>query len=400
MHVHILGIAGTFMAGLALLAKELKFKVTGSDRAIYPPMSNQLSENGIQFVEGYGVEQLTPMPDIIVAGNVMTRGMPIIEALLNQGIRMLSGPQFLAQYILPKRHVLAVSGTHGKTTTSSMLAWILESASLAPGFLIGGIPNNFGVSARLGKNDSNETSYFVLEADEYDSAFFDKRSKFVHYGPRTLIINNIEYDHADIFPDLAAIETQFHHLVRTIPSQGLIIVPENDAVVERVLKRGCFTPVVKFQTVPVQSQEQNATLLTAKFLSSDGSSFEIYRAQKCLGSVEWQLLGKHNVSNALAAIQAAEHVGVSIAAAAKALCHFASVKRRLEVKGQVGEVTVYDDFAHHPTAIATTLAGLRAKVGTNQKIIAILEMRSNTMRAGFHQDHLPTSFRDATEVYF
>ncbi len=399
MHVHILGIAGTFMGGLALLARELNFKVTGSDQAIYPPMSNQLADSGIQLTEGYGAEQLNPMPDIIVVGNVMTRGMPIIEAILNQGIRMISGPQFLAQYILPNRHVLAVSGTHGKTTTSSMLAWILEVASLSPGFLIGGIPNNFGISARLGK-----MPYFVLEADEYDSAFFDKRSKFIHYGPRTLIINNIEYDHADIFPNLAAIETQFHHLVRTIPGQGLIVAPENDATVDRVLKMGCWTPIARFQAATIEKHEKHEKhekqRLTAKLLSEDGRSFEVNRGPECLAQLEWSLLGNHNVSNALAAMIAAEHVGVPISFSAQALCRFASVKRRLEIKGQLEGVVVYDDFAHHPTAIATTLAGLRAKVGEKPKIIAVLEMRSNTMRAGAHQDQLANSFKDATEVYF
>ncbi len=392
MHIHILGIAGTFMGGLAVLARELNFKVTGSDQAIYPPMSTQLLNMGIELIEGYESDQLTVMPDCVVVGNVMRRGFPVIETLLNQGTRMFSGPEWLAQYVLQKRHVLAVSGTHGKTTTSSMLAWILEVAGLSPGFLIGGIPINFGISARLGK-----MPYFVVEADEYDSAFFDKRSKFIHYRPKTLIINNIEYDHADIFPTLAAIEQQFHHLIRTVPSNGVIVYPNTDITVARVLKMGNWSTLAPFS--PNQNSG-NSVGWHAKTLTREGDKFDFYYDQKPLGRIEWNLLGQHNISNALAAMIAAEHVGVSPEFSAQALCRFAGVKRRLEVKGQVEGITVYDDFAHHPTAIATTLEGLRAKVGNEDRIIAVIEIRSNTMRSGHHQEHLPASFLNADEVYF
>lgn len=390
MHVHILGIGGTFMGGIALLARELNFKVTGCDQAIYPPMSTQLNSMGIELTEGFGEEQLQPMPDCVVVGNVMRRGLPVIEALLNQGTPLFSGPSFLSQYILPKRHVLAVTGTHGKTTTSSMLAWILDVAGLSPGFLIGGIPLNFGLSARIGR-----MPYFVLEADEYDSAFFDKRAKFIHARPKTLIINNIEFDHADIYPNLAAIETQFHHLVRTIPSTGLIVHPSADPAVNRVLKMGCWTPTASFNA----NNANQKTGWHAKKLEEDGSSFEVFQDKESLGIVEWSLLGDHNISNALAAMIAAEHVGVSARFAIQALSRFASVKRRLEVKGKVKGITVYDDFAHHPTAIATTLAGLRAKV-QKSRIIAVLEMRSNTMKAGHHRDLIAASLQDASAVYF
>lgn len=388
MHIHILGIAGTFMGGLALLARELNFKVTGSDQAIYPPMSTQLASLGIDLIEGYEADQLQPLPDCVVAGNVMKRGMPVIEALLNQGTKMYSGPEWLAQFVLSKCHVLAVSGTHGKTTTSSMLAWILEVAGLQPGFLIGGIPLNFGVSARLGK-----MPYFVVEADEYDSAFFDKRSKFIHYKPRTLIINNIEFDHADIFADLNAIETQFHHLIRTIPSQGLIVYPNSDITIERVLQKGVWTKTIGFNTNSFQGWH-------ARVLSPEANRFDIYYDQEFKGKVEWSLLGQHNVSNALAAIIAATHVGVEPNFAAQALSRFAGVKRRLEVRGQINGITVYDDFAHHPTAIATTLAGLRAKVGDSTRIIAVVELRSNTMKMGHHQAVLAASLQKATHVYY
>lgn len=388
MHIHILGIAGTFMAGLAILAKELGYKVTGADQAIYPPMSTQLNSLGIEFVEGYETTQLSPMPDCIVVGNVMRRGMPIIEHLLNQGIRLYSGPEWLAQFVLQKRHVIAVSGTHGKTTTSSMLAWILEAAGLSPGFLIGGIPNNFGISARSGR-----MPYFVLEADEYDSAFFDKRSKFIHYRPRTLIINNIEYDHADIFPNLAAIEQQFHHLIRTIPSNGLIVYPDSDLTVARVLKMGTWSPTIPFNVN--QSMGWHARLI-----SKDGQHFAIFKDNQQLGEVKWSLLGQHNIANALAAFIVADSLGVSTEFAAQTLSRFAGVKRRLEIKGQVKGVTIYDDFAHHPTAIATTLSGLRAKVGKDARIICVLEIRSNTMRGGHHQEQLAASLKEATLAYF
>lgn len=388
MHIHILGIAGTFMGGLAALAKELNFKVTGSDCHIYPPMSTQLEELGISYLEGYGEEALSLKPDLFVVGNVMKRGHPIIESILNQGLKTMSGPEWLANYVLPKRHVLAVSGTHGKTTTSSMLAWILEKAGFNPGFLIGGIPQNFEQSAKLG-----QSPYFVIEADEYDSAFFDKRSKFIHYHPRTLILNNLEYDHADIFPNLEAIQTQFHHLIRTIPSQGRIIYPSETNSIEAVLNKGVWSET---QTVGREGSAQ----WFANRSDLSGTQFEVYFEGKKRGEVVWTLLGQHNISNALAAIAAAYHVGVSVETSTKALSEFKGVKRRLEIKGTVNNITVYDDFAHHPTAIQTTLQGLRAKLGESSSIIAVVDLRSNTMRAGHHQKALRTSFVDATKVYF
>lgn len=403
MQVHILGICGTFMGGLAILASELKYQVSGSDQNVYPPMSTQLEAQGISLIQGFEENQLNSLSEeaVIVVGNVMTRGHPVIEAILDQGIPMLSGPQWLANYVLPKRHVLAVSGTHGKTTTASMLAWILEYVGLKPGFLIGGVPNNFGVSARLGEGEC-----FVVEADEYDSAFFDKRSKFIHYRPRTLIVNNIEFDHADIFPDLAAIKNQFHHLIRTIPRNGLIIHPMANPVVEDILKRGCWTPRVSFNIKNQHNQHnqrnQENQLLgwAAVNQTAAGDAFDVYHGETCYGRVEWELLGQHNVANALAAIAAASHVGVTASQAIKALKHFQGVKRRLEIKGIRNNITVYDDFAHHPTAIETTLAGLRAKLGDNTRILAVLDIRSNTMRAGHHKEELPVSVQSANEVYF
>lgn len=405
MHIHILGIAGTFMGGVAVLARELNFKVSGSDQAIYPPMSTQLSALGVEFLEGYQHDPLPVSPDAIVVGNVMRRGMPVLEGVLNRGSCMYSGPEWLAKYVLQKRHVLAVSGTHGKTTTSSMLAWILEVAGLSPGFLIGGIPLNFGISARLGK-----MPYFVVEADEYDSAFFDKRSKFIHYRPKTLIINNIEFDHGDIFPNLAAIELQFHHLLRTVPSNGLIVHPAGDEAVARVLKMGCWTPKKAFhgsieKTAGIGKSEgidRSADVELgwhAKPLSAEGERFEVYFGESCQGTITWSLLGQHNISNALAAIIAAEHIGISPSFSIQALCRFAGVKRRLERKGQIEKVIVYDDFAHHPTAIATTLAGLRAKV-KRERIFAVVELRSNSMRAGYHKEGLVSALQEADEVYF
>lgn len=395
MHIHILGIGGTFMGGLAALARELNFKVTGSDLNIYPPMSTQLEALGIQCYQGYSEDVLALKPDCFVVGNVMTRGMPVVEALLNQNLPFMSGPEWLAKYVLTNnlanRHVLAVSGTHGKTTTSSMLAWILEEASLStghsPGFLIGGIPSNFEVSARLGNGPC-----FVVEADEYDSAFFDKRSKFIHYRPRTLIINNIEFDHADIFSDLTAIQTQFHHLIRTVASQGLIVHPHDDPIVQAVLERGCWTPrtTIGFS---------NKASLYAKNSNVSGNHFEVWFENTQMGTIEWPLIGQHNVANALAAIAAAYSAGISPEKAIKALCHFKGVKRRLEVKGTVNEITVYDDFAHHPTAIKSTLEGLRAAVGRNSKIFALIDLRSNTMRAGHHQHTLSDSFVSANYLY-
>lgn len=386
MHIHILGIAGTFMAGLAVLGRELNFKVSGCDQNIYPPMSTQLDSLGIQFFDGFSDEQLENHADCLIVGNVMRRGMPVIETLLNRGLPMLSGPEFLAKYVLQNKHVLAVSGTHGKTTTTSMLAWILEYAGLKPGFLIGGIPQNFDSSARLGGG-----KYFVLEADEYDSAFFDKRSKFLHYRPKTLIINNLEFDHADIFPNLEAIKTQFHHLIRTVPNQGLIIYPENDKEIIDVLERGCWS-----KTSAIGISE--CAKFYGKSINAEGSSFEVYCENEKQGIVEWSLIGQHNILNAVVAISAANHVGVKPSIAISALSCFKGVKRRLELKGTEASVTVFDDFAHHPTAIKTTLQGLRAQVKT-KRIIAVVDLRSNMMKAGHHQHELPSSFTDADHIY-
>ena len=378
-HIHILGICGTFMGGLALLARESGFSVTGSDRNIYPPMSTQLLNSDIHLVDGYDADQLSPAPDCVVVGNALSRGQPVVEAMLNVGIPYTSGPEWLGRHILQNQWVLAVSGTHGKTSTASMLAWILESAGLEPGFLIGGIPSNFGVSARLGSG-----RYFVVEADEYDSAFFDKRSKFVHYRPKTLVINNLEYDHADIFPDLAAIETQFHHLVRCIPGDGLIVRGGGEAI-DRVLDKGCWTPV---ETVAAAGDQHHAGWIW-RALSSAGDSLHIAGPDGMEAELHWALIGSHNAANATAAIAAAHHVGVSLDVSVKALETFAGVKRRLELLGKPADVAVYDDFAHHPTAIQSTLAGMRAQLETG-KLIAVIEPRSNTMRLGEHKDALAT----------
>lgn len=383
MHIHILGICGTFMGSLAVLAKELGHRVTGSDANVYPPMSTQLEAQGIELMQGYSAEHLDPAPDLVVIGNALSRGNPAVEYVLNQGMPYVSGPQWLADQVLQGRWVLAVAGTHGKTTTTSMLAWVLEHAGMSPGFLIGGVPQNFGVSARLGG-----TPFFVVEADEYDSAFFDKRSKFVHYRPRTAILNNLEFDHADIFPDLAAIERQFHHLVRTVPGQGLIIHPTTEQAIERVLGMGCWTPI---QTTGEGGEWQ------AKLLAEDGSRFEVIFDGEVQGVVDWELTGQHNVANALATLAAARHVGVPAALGAEALCLFRSVKRRMEKVAEVNGVTIYDDFAHHPTAIATTLDGLRKRVG-DQPIIAVIEPRSNSMKLGAHRDGLPESVAQADQV--
>ncbi|TBW35684.1 UDP-N-acetylmuramate:L-alanyl-gamma-D-glutamyl-meso-diaminopimelate ligase [Azotobacter chroococcum] len=383
MHIHILGICGTFMGSLAVLAKELGHRVTGSDANVYPPMSTQLEAQGIELLQGYSAEHLQPAPDLVVIGNALSRGNPAVEHVLNQGLPYVSGPQWLADHVLQGRWVLAVAGTHGKTTTSSMLAWVLEHAGMSPGFLIGGVPQNFAVSARLGG-----TPFFVVEADEYDSAFFDKRSKFVHYRPRTAILNNLEFDHADIFPDLAAIERQFHHLVRTIPSQGLIIQPTTEQAIERVLAMGRWTPV---QTTGEGGQWQ------ARLLAEDGSRFEVLFEGALQGVVDWELTGRHNVANALAALAAARHVGVVAEQGIAALGSFLSVKRRMEKVAEVRGVTIYDDFAHHPTAIATTLDGLRKRVG-EAPIIAVIEPRSNSMKLGAHRDGLPESVAQADQV--
>ncbi len=376
MHIHILGICGTFMGSLALLAKELGHRVTGSDANVYPPMSTQLEEQGIELMHGYHVEHLQPAPDLVVVGNALSRGNPAVEYVLNTGLAYVSGPQWLAEHVLQGRWVLAVAGTHGKTTTSSMLAWILEYAGMQPGFLIGGVPQNFGISARLG-----ETDFFVVEADEYDSAFFDKRSKFVHYRPRTAVLNNLEFDHADIFPDLAAIEQQFHHLVR---------YPAQEQAIERVLDKGCWTPR---QTTGPDGQWQ------ARLLKDDGSEFVVSLDGVEQGVVRWPLTGLHNVANALAALAAARHVGVTAEHGAQALREFENVKRRMQNLGCVRGVTVYDDFAHHPTAIASTLDGLRKQVG-KQQIIAVIEPRSNSMKLGAHREGLAPSTVLADHVFW
>lgn len=389
MHIHILGICGTFMGSLAQLAKALGHRVTGSDANVYPPMSTQLQAAGIELIQGFDPAQLEPAPDLVIIGNAMSRGNPAVEAVLNQGIPYTSGPQWLHDQVLPGKWVLAVAGTHGKTTTSAMLAWILEYAGMAPGFLIGGVTKNFPTSARLG-----DTPFFVVEADEYDSAFFDKRSKFVHYNPRTVILNNLEFDHADIFPDLAAIQRQFHHLVRTVPSQGLIIHPSGEAALDQVLAMGCWTERATFA---VQKDAATEASWQARLLAEDGSAFAILDRGTEVAQVHWQNTGLHNVNNALAAMIAARHVGVTPEIAARALGEFAGVKRRMECLADIHSIRVYDDFAHHPTAIKTTLAGLRAKVG-DAKIIALIEPRSNTMRMGVHKDALNQACTDADDV--
>jgi UDP-N-acetylmuramate: L-alanyl-gamma-D-glutamyl-meso-diaminopimelate ligase len=387
-HIHILGICGTFMGGVALLARELGFKVTGSDANVYPPMSTQLESQGIELMQGYLPEHLQPAPDMVVVGNAMSRGNPAIEYVLNSGIPYTSGPQWLAENFLHGKWVLAVSGTHGKTTTSSMLAWILEYAGMAPGFLIGGVPGNFGHSARSG-----ETDFFVVEADEYDTAFFDKRSKFVHYRPRTLTINNLEFDHADIFDNLAAIQRQFHHLVRCVPGDGMIIYPEDVAAIDQVMEQGCWSHTNSFVAGDADAGDWRVNLLAA-----DGSHFEILYGDE-RADVNWSACGLHNVENALAAAAAAHHVGVPVKVTAEALVAFKGVKRRLELLDTINGVAVYDDFAHHPTAIATTLSGLRARGGSG-KLIALIEPRSNTMRMGEHRAALASSTADADQVFW
>ncbi|MFY2509781.1 UDP-N-acetylmuramate:L-alanyl-gamma-D-glutamyl-meso-diaminopimelate ligase [Vibrio pectenicida] len=383
MHIHILGICGTFMGGAAVLARQLGHKVTGSDTNIYPPMSTLLESQGIDIIEGYSPSQLDPKPDLVVIGNAMSRGNPCVEHVLNTNMRYTSGPQWLQEFLLHDRWVLAVSGTHGKTTTSSMLAWILEDCGYQPGFLVGGVLGNFGVSARLG-----ESMFFVVEADEYDSAFFDKRSKFVHYHPRTLVINNLEFDHADIFDDLEAIKRQFHHLVRTVPSNGRILVPKNTDIND-VLERGCWSET---ELTGLQGDWR------AEKLVADGSQFKVFFKGTESGIVNWDLVGDHNVDNALMAIAAARHVGVVPELACQALAKFINTRRRLELKGEVNQISVYDDFAHHPTAIELTLNGLRNKVGS-QRIFAVLEPRSATMRRGVHKDMLAASLHQADAVF-
>jgi UDP-N-acetylmuramate: L-alanyl-gamma-D-glutamyl-meso-diaminopimelate ligase len=384
MHLHILGICGTFMGGLAKIAAERGHTVTGCDAHVYPPMSEQLRAIGIKLHEGYDAEQLDHYrADLYVVGNAMTRGKPVIEAILDRGLAYASGPQWLAGNVLQDKWVLAVAGTHGKSTTSSMLAWILADAGLDPGFLIGGIARNFGVSARI-----TESPFFVIEADEYDTAFFDKRAKFVWYRARTAVLGNLEYDHADIFPDLAAIETQFHHLVRIVPAQGLLVVNGEDASLERVLARGAWTPVERFG---------RAQAWTVGSVHPD-DSFDVMHDGEKQGTVRWALMGEHNRLNALAAIAAARHAGVPVKAAIDALGRFEGVKRRMELKGAVNGISVYDDFAHHPTAFETTIAGLRRRVG-DARIVAVFEPRSNTMRLGRMQDRLAQSLAEADLVY-
>ena len=387
MHIHILGICGTFMGGIAQVARAAGHRVTGCDANVYPPMSTQLEAAGIELIQGYGADQLALDADLWVVGNAVSRGNPLLEAILDRGLAYTSGPQWLAENVLQGRWVLAVAGTHGKTTTSAMLAWILEDAGLAPGFLVGGVPLNFGVSARL-HGALADSPFFVIEADEYDTAFCDKRSKFVHYRPRTAILNNLEFDHADIFPDLAAIETQFHHLVRTIPGNGLIVANGAEASLERVLAKGAWTPVERFN---------DAAGWQARGDDADGF-LEILQGGAPVGRIQWELTGEHNRANALAALLAARHVGVPIARGLEALTRFQNVKRRLEVRGTARGVTVYDDFAHHPTAIATTVAGLRRRVGS-ARILAVLEPRSNTMKLGVMKDRLPESLRETDRVF-
>ncbi len=387
MHIHILGICGTFMGGIAQLARASGHRVTGCDAGVYPPMSTQLEAAGIELVEGYGAEQLALAPGVFVVGNAISRGNPLLEEILDRGLPYVSGPQWLADNVLQGRWVLAVAGTHGKTTTTSMLAWILEDAGLSPGFLVGGVPMNFGVSARLSGKIS-DSPFFVIEADEYDTAFCDKRSKFIHYRPRTVVLNNLEFDHADIFSDLAAIETQFHHLVRTLPRTGLVVSNAREASLDRVLERGCWTPVERFNAADGWRMEGD---------DADGA-LRLFRGGELVGSARWELSGEHNRANALAALLAARHVGVPFDKGLEALARFANVKRRMELRGVADGVAVYDDFAHHPTAIATTVAGLRRKVGAG-RILAVLEPRSNTMKLGVMKALLPGSLAETDRVF-
>ncbi|QQQ00406.1 UDP-N-acetylmuramate:L-alanyl-gamma-D-glutamyl-meso-diaminopimelate ligase [Lysobacter enzymogenes] len=388
MKLHILGIAGTFMGGVAALARELGHDVEGSDQAVYPPMSTQLERLGIALRQGYTPDNISADCDEIVVGNALSRGNPAVEQVLDDGRRYTSGAQWLSERVLPGRDTLAVAGTHGKTTTTTILTWLLEAAGRAPGFLIGGVAEDFGASARIGAGRE-----FVVEADEYDTAFFDKRSKFVHYRPLVAILNNLEYDHADIFPDVAAIQRQFHHLVRTVPRRGRLIVNGEDARLAEVLAMGCWTPVERF------GLDGGDYEWSARLIEADGSAFALLHRGAEIGEVRWPLLGRHNVMNALAALAAAHAVGVDVAAVLPALANFRSVKRRLEVIGEAAGVTVYDDFAHHPTAIETTLAGLRARIGA-ARIVVAMEPRSNSMRLGAHADALAPSLREADTVVF
>ena len=393
MHIHILGICGTFMGGVAALAREAGHKVTGCDAGVYPPMSDQLRALGIELIEGYDAGQVQLQPDMFVVGNVVSRArladgspkFPLMEAILDQGLPYTSGPQWLAEHVLQGRHVLAVAGTHGKTTTTSMLAWILESAGLTPGFLVGGVPLNFGVSARLGDvAPGQQRPLFVIEADEYDTAFFDKRSKFVHYRPRTAVLNNLEFDHADIFPDLAAIERQFQHLLRTVPAAGRVVSNGLEEALARVLHQGCWSQVRSFGSAVSDFTAQGPH-----------HAFAVLHAGQVVGQVQWGLSGEHNQLNALAAIAAAEHVGVPPATACAALADFQNVRRRMELRGTVAGIALYDDFAHHPTAIRTTLDGLRQQIGQQKRILAVFEPRSNTMKLGTMKAQLPWALKEA-----
>ncbi len=386
MRVHILGICGTFMGGIAALAREAGHEVTGADQNVYPPMSSQLKALGIGLTEGWDPAQLDPAPDVVIVGNALSRGNPTVEAVLNRGLRYTSGPAWLAEHVLHDRWVLAVAGTHGKTTTSSILAWILEYARLAPGFLVGGVPGNFSASARLGA-----APFFVVEADEYDTAFFDKRAKFVHYRPRTVILNNLEYDHADIYPDIASIRRMFHQLVRTVPSDGQLIVNDADPQLAAALALGAWTPRQSFgRAAPADWQVRRTR--------PDWSAFEIWHGDHCEGAVHWDLIGAHNAENALAALVAARHAGVTSAVSIDALPLFRNARRRMELRGTVGGVAVYDDFAHHPTAIAATVGALRERVGI-ARILAVLEPRSATMKMGVHRDTLAGSLAAADRVF-
>lgn len=385
MHIHILGICGTFMGSLAILARAQGHKVTGSDQNVYPPMSDLLTEQGIELIQGYDPAQLTPRPDMVVIGNAMKRGNPCVEAVLNQGIPYTSGPQWLHDHVLPERWVLAVAGTHGKTTTAGMLAWILEDCGYQPGFLIGGVPGNFDVSATLGNSP-----FFVIEADEYDCAFFDKRSKFVHYSPCTLLLNNLEFDHADIFENLAAIEKQFHHLVRVVPGDGKIIAPAQDANLKQVLSMGCWSE---------EEYTGDNARWQAEKVTNDCGEFDVRYDGEISGRVTWGLVGEHNMQNALMAVAAAHHVGVPVAEACRALGKFINARRRLELRGEVNGISVYDDFAHHPTAILATLQALRSKVGGTARILVVLEPRSNTMKMGISKDDIAPALGRADEVF-
>jgi UDP-N-acetylmuramate: L-alanyl-gamma-D-glutamyl-meso-diaminopimelate ligase len=388
MHVHIIGVCGTFMGGIAVLARSAGHRVTGSDANVYPPMSTQLEAQGIALIEGYDPEQLDLAPDVVVVGNVMSRGNALIERLLDSGLPFTSGPQWLAENFLRGREVLAVAGTHGKTTTSCMLAWILERAGLEPGFLIGGIPSNFGLSARAGGG-----SAFVIEADEYDTAFFDKRAKFVHYRPRHLVMTNLEFDHADIYPDLAAIRKQFHHLLRTVPASGRVSWNAADANLEAALAMGCWTPLTGFAR-----EQRKAADWHVRLIDDDGSAFAVHQHGRPAAVVRWPMIGMHNVENGLAALVSAAGIGIAPEAAAAALGEFAGVRRRMELCGEVGGIRVYDDFAHHPTAIASTVDGLRRRAG-DERIVAVLEPRSNTMRLGIHSAELPRALAKADRIW-